>query len=138
MNIRLSTLCLAGLVAMTSFVARPARADEWNKRTEFEFSVPVQIPGQTLAAGKYVFQLADSASDRNIVRIFSEDASGHQSLVTTLLAVPDYTATTPDAPLVHFEERPSDSPEAIHSWFYPGRKDGWQFVYSTARSKRAG
>ena len=60
MNTKLTTLGLAGLFALTSFVAQPVRADEWNKKTEFQFSAPVQIPGKTLEAGKYVFQLADS------------------------------------------------------------------------------
>ena len=129
MNIRLTILCLGGFLALTPFVAPPALADEWNKRTEFQFSAPVQIPGKTLAAGKYAFQLADSESDRNIVEIFSEDSSGNKSLVATLMAIPDYIEQTPDKPVVQFEERPAGSPEAIHSWYYPGEKTGWEFVY---------
>ncbi len=132
MNIKLTTLYLGGLFALTSFVAQPVLADEWNKKTEFQFSAPVQIPGKTLAAGKYVFQLADSDSDRNVVRIFSEDSDGNENLVATLLAIPDYIEQTPDKPIVHFEERHSGSPEAIHSWFYPGESTGWEFVYSNA------
>ena len=41
-------------------MTKPVMADEWNKRTEFQFSAPVEIPGKTLAPGKYVFELADS------------------------------------------------------------------------------
>src|SRR5579883_2186674 len=120
MKIKLTTLYLGGLFALAPFVARPVLADEWNKKTEFQFSEPVQVPGKTLAVGKYVFQLAGSESDRNIVQVFSEDSDGNESLVATLLAVPDYVEQTPEKPVVHFEERPSGSPEAIHSWFYPG------------------
>jgi hypothetical protein len=134
MNIRLTTVYLSGLFAITSFVARPLLADEWNKKTEFQFSAPVQIPGQTLAAGKYVIQLADSEVDRNIVQIFSEDPSGKESLVATLMAISDYMEETPDKPVVHFEERPFGSPEAIHSWFYPGDNTGWEFVYPNNQS----
>jgi hypothetical protein len=137
MNIKLTTLCLGGLFALTLFVARPVLADEWNKKTEFQFSAPVQIPGKTLAAGKYVFQLADNESDRNIVKVCSEDSDGNQSLVATLMAVPDYIEQTPDKPIVHFEERPSGSPEAIHSWFYPGENTGWEFVYPKNQSAEA-
>ena len=93
-----------------------------------------QIPGQTLAAGKYVFQLADSDSGRNVVRIFSEDSSGRENLVTTLLAIPDYTGETPHQPTIHFEERASGSPAAIQSWYYPGENTGWEFVYSNGQS----
>jgi hypothetical protein len=136
MNTRLKTLCLTGFLALTSFVARPLLADEWNKRTEFQFSAPVQIPGHTLAAGKYVFQLADSDSDRNVVQIFSEDSTGRENLVTTLMVVPDYLGETPDKPVVHFEERPSGSPEAIHSWFYPGENTGCELVYPNTPTAR--
>jgi hypothetical protein len=129
MNIQLNALCLGGFLALTSFLAQPVMADEWNKKTEFQFSGPVQIPGKVLAPGKYVFQLVDSEADRNIVQVFSEDSNGNESLVGTLLAIPDYISETPDKPIVHFEERPSGTPEAIHSWFYPGKNTGWEFVY---------
>jgi hypothetical protein len=136
MNIKLTTLCLGGFFALTSFVARPLLADQANKRTEFQFSAPVQIPGETLAAGKYVFQLADNGSDQNLVQIFSEDSAGHENLVATLLAIPDYIEKTPDKPIVHFEERPAGSPEAIHSWYYPGDNTGWEFIYPNDQSQQ--
>ncbi|MCU1235131.1 MAG: hypothetical protein JWP63_3098 [Candidatus Solibacter sp.] len=129
MNTRLNALCLGGILALVPFLAQPVRADEWNKKTEFEFSGPVQIPGKVLAAGKYVFQLEDSESDRYIVQVFSEDSNGKESLVATLIAVPEYREETPDKPMVRFDERPAGTPEAIHSWFYPGDNTGWQFVY---------
>jgi hypothetical protein len=129
MNIKLNALCLGGFLALTSFLAQPVMADEWNKKTEFQFSGPVQIPGKVLAPGKYVFQLLDSESDRNIVQVFSEDSNGNESLVGTLMAIPDYISETPDKPIVHFDEGHSGTPEAIHSWFYPGENTGWEFVY---------
>jgi hypothetical protein len=50
-----------------------AKADDWDQKTIFTFSGPVEIPGQVLSAGTYVFKLADSASDRNIVQVFNKD-----------------------------------------------------------------
>jgi hypothetical protein len=78
----------------------------------------------------------DSDSDRNIVQVFSEDSNGNESLVATLMAIPDYMSETPDNPIVHFEERPSGTPEAIHSWFYPGDNTGWEFVYPKGETLR--
>jgi hypothetical protein len=130
MNSRLKTLFLGATLMLSAFMSRPAMADEWNKRTEFQFSGPVQIPGKVLPAGKYVFQLRDSESDRDIVEVFSEDSNGKDTLVTTLITIPDYMENTPDKAIVHFEERHSGAPEAIHSWFYPGENTGWQFVYT--------
>jgi len=134
MNIKLNALCLGGFFALASFLAQPVRADEWNKKTEFQFSAPVEIPGKVLAAGKYVFQVADSESDRDIVQVFSEDLNEKETLVATLMTVPDHIEDTPDKPIVHFEERHSGSPEAIHSWFYPGENTGWEFVYPKGQS----
>jgi hypothetical protein len=82
-----------------------ARADEWNKETRIQISEPLEIPGQTLKAGKYVFKLADDAADRNIVEVFSEDANGNQNLVTTILAIPAYRENTPEKPIFDLEER---------------------------------
>jgi hypothetical protein len=136
MNIKLNTLCLGGFLALTPFLAQPVMADEWNKKIEFQFSGPVQIPGKVLAPGKYVFQLVDSDSNRNIVQVFSEDSNGNESLVATLMAIPDFISKTSDQPIVHFEERPSGTPEAIHSWFYPGDNTGWEFVYPKGETLR--
>src|SRR5206468_3937023 len=126
MQIKLNALCfprmassttspgmlLGGLLTLTSFLGQPAKADEWNKIIEFEFSAAVQIPGKVLPAGKYVFQLLDSQSDRNIVQVFSEDSNGKDSLVATLMAIPGFMADTPEKPIVHFDERPAGTPEA--------------------------
>jgi len=112
-------------------------ADEWNKRIEFQFSAPVEIPGIVLTPGKYVFQLADSQSDRSIVEVFSQDSNGKEKLVTTILAVLDYIENILDKAIIHFEERRSGAPEAIHSWFHTGEHTGWEFVYPKANSLEA-
>jgi|SRR5579863_1406116 len=130
MKLILSAFWIA--VALAGSVVTPAMADEWNKETRVEINEPLEIPGKILSPGKYVFKLLDSQSDRHIVEVFSEDGSGKQSLVTTILAIPAYTADTPDKPLIRLEERPSNLPQAIHSWFYPGDNYGWQFVYPKA------
>src|ERR1700730_14353467 len=137
MNIKLNALCLGSFLALTAFLAQPVMADEWNKKIEFQFSAPVQIPGKVLAAGKYVFQLVDSESDRNTVQVFSEDSEGKERLVATIMAIPDYMTDTPDKPIIHFEERHSGTPEAIHSYFYPGENTGWEFVYAKGQTLEA-
>jgi hypothetical protein len=137
MNTRLNVLYLSGSLALSLFMTKPVLADEWNKRTEFQFSAPVEIPGRVLSPGKYVFQLADSDSDRNIVQVLSENSSGDESLVATILAISDYTSNPSDKPTINFEERCSGSPEAVHSWFYPGDVTGWEFVYPKEQSLEA-
>jgi hypothetical protein len=129
MHRRLNTLYLGATLALSFLMIQPAMADEWNKRIEFQFSAPVEVPGNVLAPGKYAFELADSDSDRNIVRIFSLDPDGHENLVSTIMAIPSQTLRPSDKPTIQFEERNSGAPEAIHRWFYPGDDTGWEFVY---------
>src|SRR6266576_7328673 len=129
MKLRFNAMWLSASLALMGAMIAPAFADEWNKETDLEFSGPVEVPGKVLPAGKYIFKLADSQSDRNIVLIYSEDENGIQKLVTTIQAIPDYRTETPDKPIVQFEERPAGSPEAVHAWFYPGENTGWEFIY---------
>jgi hypothetical protein len=126
-NIRiaaLTVLCLASTVPAV-------QADEWNKKTVFTFSAPVEIPGQVLLPGTYVFKLLDSTSDRHIVQVFKKDGT---NLIGTFLTVPNYRMKPPDKPLITFEERAAGAPEAIKSWFYPGDNYGNEFVYPKARA----
>jgi hypothetical protein len=108
-----------------------ARADAWDKKTIVTINAPVEIPGKVLLPGTYVFKLLDSPSNRNIVQVYDKD---EKQLLATLLAVPDYRATPADKPLITLEERPSNAPEAIKAWFYPGENTGWEFVYPHDRA----
>jgi hypothetical protein len=118
--------CLLVCIGVLGTMMAPLRADQWDQKTVFTFSGPVEIPGQVLEAGTYVFKLADSASDRNIVQVFNKDEN---HLIGTFLAIPDYRIQPADKPIITFEERPAGSPEAVKAWFYPGENYGHDFVY---------
>jgi hypothetical protein len=123
------------VLSMILTVAPNVRADGWNKETIVTFSHPVEVPGEVLSPGTYVLRLADSQSDRQIVQIFTED---RRRLVATILAIPDYRLVATETPVISFEERPSGSPEAVGSWFYPGDNHGIRFVYPHSRMELAG
>ncbi|HET9791458.1 MAG TPA: hypothetical protein VFR08_09175 [Candidatus Angelobacter sp.] len=114
------------------FLMPNARADEWNKKTKVTFSQPVEIPGgKILAAGTYVFKLVDSQSTRNIVRIFNEDET---SVITTIIAIPNYRLHPTTETVLSFKERAAGTPQAMRAWFYPGDTFGQEFVYPKARA----
>ncbi len=114
------------------FLLPNARADEWNKKTKVTFSQPVEIPGgKILAAGTYVFKLVDPQSNRNIVRIFNEDET---TVVTTILAIPNYRLHPTNETVLSFKERAAGTPQAMRAWFYPGQSFGQEFVYPKARA----
>src|SRR6202161_4796293 len=120
-------LCLCGFATIMTNM----RADTWDKKTVFTFSAPVEIPGQVVPAGTYVFKLLNSSSTRNVAQVFNKD---EHHLIGTFITIPDYEMKTPDKPLIRFEERPAGTPEAIKSWFYPGDNYGNEFVYPKARA----
>jgi hypothetical protein len=115
----------------TIFCSQAAKADVWNKKTIMTFSGPVELPGVVLPAGTYVFKLADSSSDRNIVQVFNKDES---QIYATILAVPDYRLKPTGKPVITFEERAKGTPEAVKAWFYPGDHYGEEFVYPKPRA----
>ncbi|MFZ3201122.1 MAG: hypothetical protein WA175_08220 [Candidatus Acidiferrales bacterium] len=124
--------CLLFLVAMN---VPSSRADEHDKLTKFTFSGPVEVPGfprtTVLPAGTYVFKLANSTSNRNIVQIFNEDQT---HIYATVLAISNYRLTPSDKTIITFGERPAGTPEAIRAWFYPGDNYGQEFVYPKYRA----
>jgi hypothetical protein len=122
---RTKVILLAGLGLLGGMLPR-ASADEWDQKTTFTFSSPVEIPGQVLKTGSYVFKLADSQSDRDIVQVYSQD---ERHLYGTFLTVPDQRLHPTGKPIIAFEETPAGQPEAVRAWFYPGEDYGHQFVY---------
>ena len=63
-----------------------------NQDTFFTFSQAVELPKKTLPAGTYFFQLADSPSNRHIVKVMSQD---RKEIHATLLAIPYYSNDRP-------------------------------------------
>jgi len=112
-------------------LVRNAHADEWDKKTNLTFNEPVEVPGVVLPAGAFVFKLADSDSDRNIVQIFSKD---QEHLYATILAISDERLEPTGKTVITFEERAKGAPEAIKAWFYPGDDVGVRFVYPKQRA----
>jgi hypothetical protein len=106
------------------------RADTWDKKTIVTFGDAIEIPGQVLPAGTYVFKLANSSSNRHIVQIWNEDET---QIFATILTIPEYRLDPAETTIFEFEERPGDSPMALRRWFYPGETIGDEFVYSQYR-----
>jgi len=104
-----------------------ARAAEDTKLT---FSQSVQIPGRVLAAGTYWFILENPGS--HVVRIFSEDRS---TLYATIIAASAENQEPANQTSITFAGQGAMHPQAIVTWFYPGRTIGHQFIYSKQQEK---
>jgi hypothetical protein len=124
MKLQTKLMLLLGIGALALLPG--AKADERNQKTIFTFSGPVEIPGQVLPGGSYVFKLHDSPSNRHIVQVFNEEEN---HVFGTFLAIPDYRMHPTSEPLINFHERAEGAPPAIKAWFYPGRNYGHELVY---------
>ena len=113
----------AGLALGLSAVAH---ADEWNKLTYLTFSGPVTMPGITLPAGTYRFQLMDPESGRRVIRVSDKEGTKNYGI---FLTISDQKMEPSNDPVVIFGEMPKGMPQAIQAWFYPGETYGYEFVY---------
>jgi hypothetical protein len=127
-------VCGAAVLAMCSLGLAPsAHADEWNKKTYLTFSGPVEIPGVTLAAGTYLFQLADPDASRHVVMV--RDKAGTK-VYSMFMTIPDQRSQAPQRNVIMFAERAASAPQAIKSWFYPGNSIGEEFVYPKSQAMK--
>jgi hypothetical protein len=121
-----SLLRMTAVAAVLFSAAAPARADENTKLTYFTFSKPVQLPGKTLPAGKYRFELADPQESRRVIKVSSEDGSKQIAMLQTV----QYTLRDPAKdPIVLFAETAASDPVAVKTWVYPGETIGFEFIY---------
>jgi LPXTG-motif cell wall-anchored protein len=119
-----TTLCGIGLAA--GVVVFRAQADQWDKKTVLTVDQPIQVRDTYLPAGKYVFKLLNSSSDRHIVQIFNGDQS---HIIDTVLAIPNYRLEPTGNSQFRFWETPPGSAKALRAWFYPGDNFGQEFPY---------
>ena len=108
------------------FGAVAAYADETDQSTKLTFSQPVQIPGQVLPAGTYLFKLPD-LNDLNLVQIFNPDGI---HIYATLQTVPTERRKPAGNTTIVLANPEDGGPAALLEWFYPGHSDGHEFVYS--------
>jgi hypothetical protein len=103
-----------------------ARASEFDQETVVTFSQP---------AGTYLFALPDDISQHDVVRVFSPDRT---KLYATVLTANAQRLQPTDNTAFTLADRGSAQPEAIVTWFYPGRTVGHEFLYPKQLQKELG
>jgi hypothetical protein len=132
---RLGKNLVAIVAACCAIVVVPKRAaaDEWNRRTLVTFSQDVDVSGTVLPAGTYVFQLANSDTNRHVVQVFDQ----HGGILATILTIPAVRPRSTGDTAIAFDENAAGAPRPIKAWFYPGRLEGEEFLLPN-RSKSRG
>jgi hypothetical protein len=119
------TLCgvvLLGVLATSSTGAMDSR-----RTTHFTFSGPVQLPGVTLAAGTYTFEVANPDSGSDIVRVSSRDRSKVYALKFTRFV--DRERTGKLNATISLGETSAGNPPPVKAWYPQFETRGREFIY---------
>ncbi|HSY66335.1 MAG TPA: hypothetical protein VK829_17200 [Terriglobales bacterium] len=133
MKINKGYIVVGLIIAFTLIFELAAHADEFDHATVITFTQPVQIPGQVVPTGTYLFELADHGTETHVVQIFSADRSVLYG--TFLTSSTDLQEPVNDVE-VTFAEPEAGGPPVLLKWFYPGSEIGNEFVYSKQTEKQ--
>jgi hypothetical protein len=109
-------LLLFGIGVLGLALAPNAKANQWNERTVFTFTEPVEVPGMALPAGTYVFRVLGAATGHDAVQIVNEK---NPKISTIVFALPDDHSAPVTKSELTFEKATAASPEALRAWLYP-------------------
>ena len=108
-----------------------AQNDSPYKDTYFTFSQPVALPNLSLPAGRYLFRVVDGS--KSIVQVYAGDRS---KLLGTVMSVQAARSDLPEKAEVRLIESSAGNPIAVGTWWYPGQRQGWEFVYPRAQASK--
>jgi hypothetical protein len=97
----------------------------------FTLESPLEVPGTSLPAGKYLLR-REQKSGHPIVQIFNGDGT---TLVNTVIAIPVELQTAPDDSVIAIYETEDGAPPALRALFFAGDPVGIEFVYPAERAK---
>lgn len=132
MRINKIYIALGFLIAFALFLELTAHADDVNEATTITFSAPVQIPGQVLPAGIYLFEQATPDTDQHVVRISSTD----RKVVYATLQTASAERQEPGDTTIVLAQPENGRPNLVVKWFYPGRSTGHEFLYSKQQEQQ--
>jgi hypothetical protein len=125
MKIKKVALLIGLAIASVLFLEVVAHADEADQSIKLSFNRAIEIPGQVLPAGTYLFKLAD-ANDLNVIYVFN---AGGTHLYATLDTITAERRRPTGHTVVVLAEQPDGRPETLVKWFYPGNTVGHELVY---------
>jgi hypothetical protein len=124
---------ILGLSLGVTLYASTAQAQPEDKRTYFTFSSAIALPGVTLPAGRYIFHIVDTTTSRKVIQVLSDDGKKPYAMMNT---IPDSRREPAKDATVAFYETARGTPAAVKSWWYPGERDGYQFIYARTQAKQ--
>ena len=125
---RKSVLTACGVAILGLVMTAPGNAGvDATRMNHLTFSGPVALPGTTLRAGTYIFELADPIVSPDLVRVLNRDRSRVYLTVFTMKT--ERPEGMPADRLVSFGEARAGIAPPITAWFPVGESTGHQFIY---------
>jgi len=119
-------LCGVVLLGVFATSANSAMIDS-RRTTYFTFSRTVQMPGVALAAGTYIFEVANPDGGSDVVRVLSRDRKQVFLMKFTRTiyreAKGDLKAT------LSLGEAPAGTPPPVKAWYPESETRGREFIY---------
>jgi hypothetical protein len=120
------TLCGAVLLGVLATSVTGASFNP-NRTTHFTFSRAVQLPGVTLPAGTYTFEVVNANSGSDVVSVRSRDRS-KVYLMQITRPVYRQTASTLKASIT-LGETAVGTPPPVKAWYPESETRGREFIY---------
>jgi hypothetical protein len=123
-----SVKAIVVLCAVLLGVAAAGAGTLSNHRNVLSFSGPVALPGVSLAAGSYIFEILDPDASTDVVVVRNRDHT--QVFYMGLTRRIDRPASLARGRLVTFGEAASGNPAPISAWYPLGESRGYEFLYA--------
>ena len=128
--VKRNTVLVAGVVAVLALASTvSSHAITFSPITHINhvtFSLPVALPGVTLPAGTYDFELGPAGTHPDIVRVSGRQGQPYYMGFTRPVARP---LTVPKNQIMAFGERVAGAPAPIAVWYPVNSPSGHEFVY---------
>jgi hypothetical protein len=121
---------LTAFIVASGLAAGAASVQAWttpNRLTYLTFSQPVALPGVTLAAGTYAFELATPSGPNDIVAVRNKARTQQYYMGFTERI--DRPAEVASAGWVSFGEASRGEARPIMAWYPPESSNGLKFIY---------
>jgi len=98
-----------------------------SRTTYFTFSGTVQMPGVALAAGTYIFEVANPDGGSNVVRVLSRDRK--KTFLMGLTRGVDRPSKGNLDATITLGETPVGAPPKVKAWYPESETHGREFIY---------
>jgi hypothetical protein len=115
-------------VVLAFALAAAVHAWDSSPRATLTFSKPVSLPDVTLAAGTYVFELADPDSSRSIVRVRGKEDYRHVYFSAFTYRIARPAGLSVDRPVLLGESAAGAAPPIL-AWCPRGGATGHEFIH---------